>query len=136
MEAPDGVVVRGFLPDRMTLLQEADFLVTTPDWATGAAVAGLSTLFVLGGPGEYHEAEKFDQLARLGLPAFTAPVIDQLADLAGSFTGNRATATPHARLTAASGIGPGCAHLATAARTTRAGRSRLLPPAATARTPG
>ncbi|MEU6064300.1 hypothetical protein ABZ864_07280 [Streptomyces sp. NPDC047082] len=135
VEDPDGVVVRGFLPDRMTLPKEADFLVTTPDWATGATVGRVPTLFVLGGPGEYHEAEEFDRLARLGLPAFTAPVIDQLGDLAGSFIGNRATATPPVRLTAASGIGPGCAHLATAARTTHAGRSRLLPPAATARTP-
>ncbi|MEV0179003.1 hypothetical protein AB0I54_06800 [Streptomyces sp. NPDC050625] len=37
-EAPDGVVVRDFLRDRMTLLQEA-FLVTTPDRATGVAMA-------------------------------------------------------------------------------------------------
>ncbi|MEU6366558.1 hypothetical protein ABZ876_12645 [Streptomyces sp. NPDC046931] len=70
VEAPDGVVVRGFLPGRMKLPHGADFLVPTPGWATatGAAVARVPTLFVLGGPGEYHEAEEFDRFTDTASP--------------------------------------------------------------------
>jgi len=78
-----GVHEVAYLPDWMPLLQDCAVLVTAPGWitVTEAAALGVPTIFMLEGPGEYHEIEALRRLTAIGLPTLDHPDPDQLTPL-------------------------------------------------------
>ncbi|MFM0068842.1 hypothetical protein [Paraburkholderia aspalathi] len=100
LDVQDDVKILTYLPDWMSLLQEANALLSAPGWITVTEVAALRvpTIFVLSSLSEYHEVEALQRLKFLGFPTLIAPDVGELADALRPLVEHRETTPTPAQM--------------------------------------
>ncbi|ENQ3079523.1 glycosyltransferase [Bacillus sp. WLY-B-L8] len=95
MDVPDGIHSIPYLPNWIPLLQEASVLLAHPGWITITEVASLKVpaIFCLASYKEYHEAEAYERLQKLGFETNYGGNVQQLTQKVDSLIQNKEEVT-------------------------------------------